>query len=220
MKLRIFEKFRFSEIRKDKWQASVGKLSKQEKAWLMQRELVYFLYRVIKSTVLLPVSTVRFVVSLVHLLNEFERLHFSPLRKIHRGMDCVIDRQTWIVNGHNITMGGFVKVSAFSSVMAGNVSTIKIGTNTIIGPGVVIVSFNHGIKMNGVPIRYQEWKDLAEDSIVIGDDVWIGANVVILPGTTIGSGSIIGAGAVIKGAISPETITYYKDGQLKSVRRE
>ena len=132
----------------------------------------------------------------------------------------MIDRQTWFVNGHNIMMGDFVKVSAFSSVMAGNVSTIKIGTNTIIGPGVVIVSLNHGTKMNGVPIRYQEWKDSAEDSILIGEDVWIGANVVILPGTTVGSGSVIGAGAVIKGAISSETITYCKNGRSKTVRRE
>lgn len=220
MKPSFFKKFRFSEIRQNKWQASVGKLTNQEEAQLKLRESVYFLHRIIKSTILLPVSVVRFAVSLLQVLDEFERLHFLPLRKIHRGMDCVIDRQTWFVNGHNIMMGDFVKVSAFSSVMAGNVSTIKIGTNTIIGPGVVIVSLNHGTKMNGVPIRYQEWKDSAEDSILIGEDVWIGANVVILPGTTVGSGSVIGAGAVIKGAISSETITYCKNGRSKTVRRE
>ena len=219
MKHEFFQKFRFSEIRQDQWQASMGKLSEREKVSLKQRELVYFLYRTIRFVVLFPVSIIRFASSFFYVLVEFERLHFSPLRKIERGMDCVIDRQTWLVNGHNITMGDFVKISAFSSIMAGNISTIKIGTNTIIGPGVVIVSLNHGTKMNGVPIRYQEWKDLAEDSIIIGEDVWIGANVVILPGTIIGNGSVIGAGAVIKGAVPPDTITY-KNAQLTTVRRQ
>lgn len=217
MKPSFFQKLRFSEIRKDKWQASVGKLSEREEAWLKLRELVYFLYRMIKFTVLFPVSTVRFAMNFVRLLNEFERLHFSPLRKIHRGMDCVIDRQTWLVNGHNIQLGDFVKISAFSTVIAGNVSTIKIGTNTIIGPGVTIVSINHGMNPIEGPIRYQNWK---EDSVLIGDDVWIGANVVILPGTNVGGGSIIGAGSVIKGAIPPETVTYCKNGQLITLQRQ
>lgn len=214
---RIIEKFRFSEIRKDKWLASVGHLPEQDIIWLKQRELAFFAYRAFKFTVLFPVSFVRRLVSLAQILNEFERLHFSPLRKIHRGMDCVIDKQTWFVNGHNIQLGDFVKISSFSSVIAGNVSTIKIGTNTIIGPGVTIVSLNHGMALKGEPLRYQEWEEI---SVFIGDNVWIGANVVILPGTTIGTGSIIGAGAVIKGAIPPETITYSKNGQLKTVQRE
>jgi acetyltransferase-like isoleucine patch superfamily enzyme len=219
VKLSLFENFRFADIRKDKWRASEDRLTKREMGCLKQRELVYLFYRMIRFTVLFPVSVVRCFVSIVRVLDEFERLHFSPLRRVKRGVDCVIDRQTWLVNGQNITMGGFVKLSAFSSVMAGYVSTIKIGSNTIIGPGVIIVSFNHGMKINGVPIRYQEWQDSAENSIIIGDDVWIGGNVVVLPGTNIGNGSIIGAGAVIKGVIPPGTIAYSKNGLLKTVPR-
>lgn len=206
----IFEKFRFSEIRKDKWLASVGHLPEQDKIWLKQRELAFFVYRAFKFTVLFPVSFVRMLVSLAQILNEFERLHFSPLRKIHRGMDCVIDRQTWLANGHNIQLGDFVKISAFSSVIAGSISTIKIGSNTIIGPGVAIVSINHNYELNGVPIRFQSWKDTKEGSIVIGDDVWLGANVVVLPGTVIGEGSVIGAAVVVRGDVPPRTIMYGK----------
>ncbi len=220
MKPVFFEKFKFSEIRKDLWQASVGGLSKQEIAWLKKRQLVYFLYRLTRSVVLLPVTTIRYAISLIQLLDEFERLHFSPLRQVRRGKDCVIDKQTWIINGQNIVLGNFVKISAFSSIMAGYVSTIRIGTNTIIGPGVVIVSFNHGTKMNGTPIRYQEWGDLAENSIFIGKDVWIGANVTVLPGTIIGDGAIIGAGTIVKGVISSGTIAHYKNGKLKIIKRE
>ncbi|MBA3031357.1 MAG: acyltransferase [Desulfobacterium sp.] len=208
MKLSILQKFRLSEIRKDKWRSSIGDMTEREMSWLKIREFVYFLIRTIKLIVLLPVSTVRYLKSFILLLDEFERLHFSPLRKIHCGMDCVIDRQTWLANGHNIQLGDFVKISAFSSIIAGNVSTIKIGTNTIIGPGVTIVSINHGHELNGVPIRYQAWEDTEDSSIVIGDDVWLGANVVVLPGVAIGDGSVIGAGLVVKGAVMPGTVMY------------
>jgi acetyltransferase-like isoleucine patch superfamily enzyme len=208
MKFSFFQKFRFSEIRRDKWQVSVGKLSGRETLWLKIRQLVYFLYIMIKFTVSFPVLTVRFIAGLVQLLDELERLHFSPLRKIHRGKDCVIDRQTWLANGENIQLGDFVKISAFSSVIAGNVSTIKIGSNTIIGPGVTIVSINHDYKLNEIPIRYQGFKDTEKNSIIVGNDVWLGTNVVVLPGAVIGDGSIIGAGVVVRGIVPPKTVVY------------
>ena len=220
MKHLISRKLRFSEIRKDYWLALEGKLSARETLWLMIRRFLYRVYCTTRFVLLFPVILVRYMEMIVSVLTDFERLHFLPLRKISRGVGCVIDRQTWLMNGHNISLGDFVKISAFSSIMAGKVSTIKIGTNTIIGPGVVVVSLNHGTDVNGVPIRYQEWKDTAEDSIVIGDDVWIGANVVILPGTSIGNGSVIGAGTIIKGVVPPNTINYRETGKLNTILRK
>ena len=217
MKIKFFQRFRFSEIRKDKWLESVGKLSKEEMGLLKKRSLVFAIYRVFKFLVMFPVSLVIVTFNGVRVLNEFERLHFSPLRKIHRGNDCVIDRQTLLVNGQNIYLGDFVKISAFSSIIAGNESKVTIGTNTIIAPGVTIVALNHGIDLKGDPIRYQKWKEL---SITIENDVWIAANVVILPGTVIGAGSIIGAGVVVKGEIPSNTVIYIKNGsQIRVPRR-
>jgi acetyltransferase-like isoleucine patch superfamily enzyme len=220
MRLKLFNRFRFSEIRKDRWQESIKQLSREESSSLRVREFFYYIYVTLRFIVLLPFSILKSIVHLFIFLGELERLHFSPLRKVHHGRDCAIDKQTWLANGHNITLGDFVKISAFSSIMAGRVSTITIGSNTIVAPGVTMVSFNHGTRVNGTPIRYQEWDDLMEDSIVLGEDVWIGANVVILPGTSIGKGSIIGAGTVVKGSIPPETVCYSKDGQLKMVSRK
>lgn len=217
MKTWLFKKFQFSSIKRDRWLDSVNQLSKADHQFLKKRELVFLIYRIVKYVLLAPISITRGVIHLVQLLREFEELHFSPLRKIHRGKGCVIDRQTWLVNGHNIFLGDFVKISAFSSIIAGNVSKIKIGTNTIIAPRVTIVALNHGMDPLAGPIRYQKWK---ESPIIIGDDVWIAANVVILPGSVIGSGSVIGAGAIINGDVPPMTITYCKNGQLISVPRE
>jgi Acetyltransferase (isoleucine patch superfamily) len=210
MRRRLIEKFRFSEIRKDKWRDSQGLLSEQEKNQLRIRICIHILYRFAIFLTLLPVAIFRSISHIVNLSVELERLHFRPLRRVQRGSECVIDRQTWLVNGQNIILGDFVKISAFSSVMAGNVSTIKIGTNTIIGPGVTIVSFNHGYDLEDIPIRYQAWKDTSEHSIEIGEDVWVGANVVILPGSLIGSGSVIGAGVIVKGVVPPQTVLVNK----------
>ncbi len=217
MKLTIAQRLRFSEIKKDKWLASVGKLPEKDKGWLNRREYLFIIYRTIRFIALFPFIIVRTIVNIAKVIKEFEQLHFLPLRRVHRGMDCVVDCQTWLVNGHNIYLGDFVKISVFTSIIAGNTSTIRIGTNTIIASDVTIVAMNHGMNISDGPIRYQQWK---ESSILIGDDVWIGANVVILPGSTIGDGSIIGAGAIVKGIIPPMTISYFKNGRLISVPRE
>ena len=119
------------------------------------------------------------------------------------GRGCVTDQQTWLVNGQNIELGAFVKISAFSSVIAGKGSRIKIGTNTIIGPGVTIVALNHGMALTDEPIRYQDW---TEADVVIGDDVWIGANAVILEGVRVGKGSVVAAGAIVTDDVPENTV--------------
>lgn len=216
MKRRFMQRYDIGGIPRDRWLASIGKLSDDGRRRLRSREFMFASYRIIRALTLMPVAAVRSIATLFRLLGEFERLHCSPRRKMREGIGCVVDIQTWLSNGRNIELGNFVKISAFSSVIAGESSTIKIGSNTIIGPGVTIAALNHGIALNGQPIRYQEW---VESSIIIGDDVWIGANVVILPGTTIGSGCVIGAGTVVKGVLPAESVVFMKNGILVCKKR-
>ena len=156
------------------------------------------------------IKGVLFVVTLpLHVLLfflELDKLHFSPKRRIRKGKGCVIDIQTWIANGKSIRIGNYVKVSAFSTLIAGIKSTIDIGDYTIIGPSVLIASFNHGFESEHTPIRYQPWDDDVRGSITIGKNVWIGGHVVILPGVTIGENSIIGAGSIVTKDIPPNSI--------------
>jgi acetyltransferase-like isoleucine patch superfamily enzyme len=210
MRRKLVEKYRFSEVGRDRWKSSQGLLSDQEKRDFFRRRIILYSYTTIKLCVLFPLLVTRGFAHLFYLAAELESLHFGPLRKVKRGVGCVVDRQTWLVSGQNIFMGDFVKISAYSAVMAGNTSTIRIGTNTIIGPGVTIVSFNHGHELVDVPIRYQDWKDTLENSVVIEEDVWIGANAVVLPGTKICCGSIVGAGVIVKGDVPPGSILINK----------
>jgi acetyltransferase-like isoleucine patch superfamily enzyme len=208
---RFAKRYDFGGIPRDRWLASVGKLSPRDQARLRVRELVYSIYRALRAVMLAPITAASGVSSLFRLLGELERLHKAPRRKMREGVGCVIDIQTWLVNGRNIQLGDRVKISAFSSVIAGEHSIIKIGSNTIIGPSVTIVALNHGTKLGGGPIRDQEW---VEASVEIGEDVWIGANVVILPGSCIGSGCVIGAGTVVKGILPAEQVVFMQNGSL------
>jgi acetyltransferase-like isoleucine patch superfamily enzyme len=71
----------------------------------------------------------------------------------------------------------------------GCTTSIRIGSNTIIGPMVNIIDTNfHPVDMDD---RSQG------KSIVISDNVWIGRGAVILPGVTIGANSVIAAGSVV-----------------------
>lgn len=195
-----------SDIPIDRWRVSEGLLDSSCLRAFRLRLLAHTSIRAVRSCLRIPLWLVRLPFQVMSLLHEFETLHFSPMRRIRKGAGCVIDRQTWLINGQNIELGNFVKLSAYSSLMAGNTSTISIGSNTIISTGVVVVSFNHGYSLNGIPMRYQPWIDLSENSIVIGNDVWIGANVTILPGSRVGDGAIIGAGATVRGTIPPNTV--------------
>jgi acetyltransferase-like isoleucine patch superfamily enzyme len=157
-------------------------------------------------------------IDLVRLMRQMEILHFAPMRKMKRGHGCVVDCQTWIVNGENVELGNYVKLSSFSTIMAGVKSKVRIGDFTIIGPGVLIVSFNHGRQIGNVPFRYQAWEDVEENEVCIGENVWIGGSVVILPGTTIGCNSVIGAGSVVKGIVPEGSI--YINSSSKIIRTD
>ncbi len=208
MKSYLIKKFKLTEIRKDRWKASKGLLTKQEINNLQLKRIVLFSCSLIKYSLTFPIVLLRRLYFLGCLASELERLHFFPLKKITKGSDCIIDKQSWLINGQNIILGSFVKISAFSSVMAGYASTINIGDNTIIGPNVTIVSFNHGYKLTDIPIRYQSWIDTPSQSIIIEENVWIGARAIILPGAHIGEGSVIGAGVIVRGIIPARSLVY------------
>lgn len=213
---RFHQQQRFDELPQDRWRAEVGVLSAAELADLRRRGRIYFWWKALKGLVRFPAAITHYVINLSLFLADLERLHGAPRRELKMGTGCVLDRQTWLVNGSNIHLGNHVKVSAFSALIAGYDARIQIGNYSILGPGVFVVAANHGIAMDGAPIRYQTW---SEREVIIGDDVWVGANAVILPGATIGSGSIIGAGTVVSGEIPAGFIAYQDKGSLVMRRR-
>lgn len=90
-----------------------------------------------------------------------------------------------------LRLGNRVKINNFS--ILNGAGGVDVGDDTLIGPGVRIISYQHGTAA-GSPIVSQPCR---ETPIRIGRDVWIGANAVVLAGVTVGDGAVIGAGAVV-----------------------
>lgn len=69
------------------------------------------------------------------------------------------------------------------------INGVIIKRNTLIAPGVKIISANHDISRIHSHRR--------EGPIIIEEDCWLGANAVILPGVRLGRRCIVAAGSVV-----------------------
>lgn len=100
--------------------------------------------------------------------------------------------------GYNIYAGYNVYFN-FDCVIL-DVCPVKIGSNTMFGPGVHIYAATHP---TDILLRR---KDLELGKpITIGEDCWIGGHATILPGVTIGDRCIVGAGAVVTKDVPNDT---------------
>jgi maltose O-acetyltransferase len=99
--------------------------------------------------------------------------------------------------GYNIILGENVYFNFNCAVL--DVNLVRIGSRTLIGPGVHIYTAMH-------PTDYRERAKGLEYAIpvTIEHDVWIGGGAIICPGVKIGFGSIIGAGSVVTKNIPSE----------------
>lgn len=91
--------------------------------------------------------------------------------------------------GYNIEVGENFYSNHNLTIL--DVCKVKIGSNVLIGPHVMISTATHPLD----PLERRE-TEYGKD-ITIGNDVWIGGNVSILPGVTIGNNCVIGAGSVV-----------------------
>lgn len=112
------------------------------------------------------------------------------------GANCSIQPPFYCDYGTNIILGDNVYFN-FNCVVL-DVTFVKIGSRTLIGPAVQIYAATH-------PMGARERASGLEAGmpVNIGDDVWIGGGAIICPGVTIGHGSVIGAGAVVTKDIPP-----------------
>ena len=94
--------------------------------------------------------------------------------------------------GEGIEIGENVGIAANAFIAVRG--KVKIGNNTIFGPGVSIHAENHNFSELETPIRLQ---GATRKGITIGEDCWIGAKTIILDGVNIGSHVIVAAGAVV-----------------------
>ena len=107
-----------------------------------------------------------------------------------KGGDSVLMQPPFFCDyGANIELGERVFFN-FNCVVL-DVCPVRIGSFTLFGPGVQILTPLH--PENAAERRLHEHGKPIE----IGSDVWVGGGALILPGVTIGSRTIIGAGSVV-----------------------
>ena len=136
-------------------------------------------------------------------------------KKIHHSGSYRIHARASIRNAQNIYLGENVRITMDCCIWAGEHSKIIFGDNVLVGPGVKMMSTNHGTVKGAGPMVYQE---RTEKDITLGSDVWIGSNAVILKGVTIGEGAIVAAGAVVTKDVMPYTIVGGCPAKLIKVR--
>ncbi len=102
-----------------------------------------------------------------------------------------VARKADIASGARISLGDNCGLAQGLKV----IGDVHVGNDLMLGPDVVLISYNHEYSDTNRPMRIQGAS--VSRPITIGDDVWIGMRAMIMPGVTIGSHSIIAAGSVV-----------------------
>lgn len=166
-------------------------------------------------------------VSLAAYLKGCERIELGRGCKIHAdasvdasrspgvrlGDKVTLNRYAYLQGGDGgVRLGDRVEVNNFSII--NGTGGVDIGDDTLIGPGVRIISYQHRYAAHAT-IRSQP---VDARPIRIGRDVWIGANAVILAGVSIGDGAVVAAGAVVREDVTPGTVVAGVPARVKKAR--
>lgn len=100
----------------------------------------------------------------------------------------------------NIEIGDHVYIGPEAYIFAQG--GISIGSGTIFGPRVTILTNNHNYDSTDLQSIPYDGKNILK-KVTIGENVWIGANVSIAPGVTIGEGAVVAMGAVVTKDVPP-----------------
>jgi len=123
------------------------------------------------------------------IIANFVKLHFGSF-----GKGSSFDPVSSFFSYENIYIGDNVYIGPNARLSADNVK-IKIGDDTIIGPGLHIMAGDHPFDKPGL-FYHNSPKGINKD-VTIGRNVWMGVRVTILKGVQIGDSAIVGAGSIV-----------------------
>ncbi len=141
-----------------------------------------------------------------------KRIHFGKRAKIVKVLIAITNRNGTISFGNSVKVlegsllhsdGGELQIgdNVFVNRNTSIVSRKKIvvGSNTTIGPNVLIYDHNHN-----------DPRVSSSNEVKIGNNVWIGGGCIILDGVHVGDNSIIAAGSVITKDVPSNTLVIQK----------
>jgi acetyltransferase-like isoleucine patch superfamily enzyme len=129
------------------------------------------------------------------------------------GDKVTLNRYAYVQGGEGgVRLGDRVEINNFSIV--NGTGGVDIGSDTLIGPGVRIISYQHR-HAKGSTIRSQP---VEAKPIRIGRDVWLGANSIILAGITIGDGAVVAAGALVREDVPDNAVVAGVPAAIKKYR--
>ena len=111
-----------------------------------------------------------------------------------------VNIETGAVFADDVRLGDNSGIGVNATVSKG----VTIGKDVMMGPDCTILTSNHGMLDNGIPMWRQEISKL--NPVTIGNNCWIGARVIILPGVTLGDGCVVGAGSVVTKSFGENSI--------------
>jgi acetyltransferase-like isoleucine patch superfamily enzyme len=125
---------------------------------------------------------------------EFGASLYRYFDNVNLGKDIYLKRWSTVgcANKHALVKIGNNTTIGFGSIIISS-GSISVGDNCMIAPYVHIVDSNHGYSLK-TPFNQQE---NIVSPVRIGDNVWIGTGVVILAGVAIGDNVVISAGTVV-----------------------
>lgn len=148
-------------------------------------------------------------------IHDHASIDASRSRGVVFGDQVTLNRYACVQGGtEGVRLGHRVEINNFSIV--NGTGGVDIGDDTLIGPGVRIISYQHRF-VAGQTIRSQATEGRP---IRIGCDCWIGANAVILAGVNIGDGAVVAAGAVVTCDVADGAIVAGVPAVIKKMREK
>lgn len=111
-----------------------------------------------------------------------------------------VNIETGAVFADDVRLGDNSGIGVNATISRG----VTIGKDVMMGPECTILTSNHGMLDNGIPMWKQEFSETRP--VIIGNNCWIGTRVIILPGVTLGDGCVVGAGSVVTKSFEENSI--------------
>lgn len=122
----------------------------------------------------------------------------------HFGNESDVRPFSYLVEGHNISIGDRVVIRPSAMIFADDYAEIKIGNDVLIGAGVHMYVNDH--KFDDPEKTIAEQGYYPSKNVIIEDDCWIGANAIILCGVRVGTHSVIAAGSIVRHDVEPYSV--------------